>query len=54
MNLDLPFPDGERSELDEYLSAIDRELDALFLDEVDGVMERLRFDHEAARDPAVA
>jgi hypothetical protein len=42
VNLELPFVvELEPSPLDEYLAAIDRELDALFLDEVDGA-ERLR------------
>lgn len=54
MTLDLPFPDADGSALDEYLAAIDRELDALFLDEVDGVMQRLRFDRDAVPEPAVA
>jgi len=54
VNLDLPFVEPECSVLDEYLSAIDRELDALFLDEVDGVVKQLRFDREAVADPAVA
>lgn len=54
MNLDLPFADPDPSELDEYLAAIDRELDTLFLDEVDGVMQRLRLDRDSAQDPAVA
>jgi hypothetical protein len=42
VSLELPFvADPEPSALDEYLAAIDRELDALFLDEVDGVVQRL-------------
>lgn len=54
MNLDLPFPESEPTELDEFLAAIDHELDALFLDEVDGVMRRLRYDRDASPEPAVA
>ncbi len=42
MNLELPFPDPPTPELDEYLARIDRELDALFLDEVAVGVERLR------------
>lgn len=43
MNLEFPFvTDSEPSALDEYLARIDRELDGLFLDEVDGVVQQLR------------
>ena len=42
MNHLLPFDELAPCELDEYLARIDRELDALFLDEVDGTIERLR------------
>jgi hypothetical protein len=43
MNLEFPFvTDSEHSALDEYLARIDRELDDLFLDEVDGVVQQLR------------
>jgi hypothetical protein len=45
VNLELPFvpfvADAEPSALDAYLAAMDRELDALFLDEVDGVVQQL-------------
>jgi hypothetical protein len=42
MNLVLPFDELAPSELDAFLAEIDRELDALFLDEVDGTLEVLR------------
>jgi hypothetical protein len=35
VNLELPFDELPDSELDAYLARIDRELDALFLDEVE-------------------
>ena len=54
MNLELPFPDADASALDEYLAAIDEELDALFLDEVDGVLRRIRAEKDAKPDVAVA
>ncbi len=54
MNLELPFPDAEDSALDEYLAAIDEELDALFLDEVDGALRRLRTEQDVPPDVAVA
>ena len=55
MNLELPFvTDNEPSPLDEYLAEIDRELDALFLDEVDGVLEQLRAERSDAADGAAA
>lgn len=42
MNLDLPFDQLPPSELDEYLAQIDRELDALFLDDVAETLKVLR------------
>jgi len=54
VNLELPLAEPEPSPLDEYLAAIDRELDALFLDEVDGVMRRIRFERDAKPDDAAA
>lgn len=42
MNLELPLVETDCSPLDEHLAAIDRELDALFLDELEGVLQRLR------------
>jgi hypothetical protein len=44
----LPFPDLAPSELDAFLAEIDREVDALFLAEVDGTVERLRAGRPAA------
>jgi hypothetical protein len=41
VNLELPFVELAPSELDAYLAEIDRELDALFLEEVDGALELL-------------
>lgn len=54
MNLDLPFPDTDDEALDAYLAGIDRELDALFLDEVDGVLRRLSAERDVAPDNAAA
>ncbi len=54
MNLELPFPDADSSELDDYLAAIDEELDALFLDEVDGVLRRIRAEKDVKPDVAAA
>jgi hypothetical protein len=45
--LTLPFPELAPSELDAFLAEIDRELDALFLAEIDGTVERLRADRPA-------
>jgi hypothetical protein len=42
VNLELPFHEVTDAELDTYLDRIDRELDALFLDEVQGRLEALR------------
>lgn len=42
MNLELPFDELPPSELDAYLAQIDRELDALFLDEVGANLDQLR------------
>lgn len=44
MNLELPFMQADTSELDEYLARVDRDLDALFLDDVAGTLEQLRDD----------
>jgi len=41
VNLELPLPEPSSPELDEYLARIDRELDALFLDDVTETLERL-------------
>ena len=54
MNLVLPFDELAPSELDAYLARIDRELDALFLDEVDAIVEQLRADRPAAAAPPAA
>ncbi len=54
MNLDLPFPEADSSELDDYLAAIDVELDALFLEEVDGVLRRIRAEKDVKPDVAAA
>ncbi len=48
MNLDLPFDQLPPSELDDYLARIDRELDALFLDEVESTLALLRAERPAA------
>ncbi len=52
MNLELPVPDVEESALDDYLAAIDEELDALFLEEVDGVLRRVRAEKDVKPDAA--
>ncbi len=44
MNLLLPFDEVAPCVLDEYLARIDRELDALFLDDVQANLEQLRGD----------
>jgi hypothetical protein len=54
VNLELPFPEPEDSLLDEHLAAIDRELDVLFLAEVDGALRRIRAEREAAPGTAAA
>jgi hypothetical protein len=55
MNLEFPFvTDSEPSALDEYLARIDRELDGLFLDEVDGVVQQLRAERRDDGDGASA
>ncbi len=41
MNLELPLSEPGSPELDEVLARIDRELDALFLDDVTETLERL-------------
>jgi hypothetical protein len=54
--LTLPF-EVAPSELDAYLAEIDRELDALFLCEVEGTVERLRAERAEgapAAEPAAA
>jgi hypothetical protein len=50
-DLSLPF-DVPASELDAYLAEIDRELDALFLCEVEGTVDRLRAGRAAPADGA--
>lgn len=52
MNLELPFVAVDASELDEYLARIDRDLDALFLDDVAGTLERLREDRTSSDSAA--
>lgn len=47
MSLELPFPAPAPSSIAEALEAIVAELDAVFLDEVDGVLRRLRADRAA-------
>ena len=54
MKLDLPFRDAETSPLDEYLAGIDEELDALFLDEVNGVLRRISAEPDVPPDTAAA
>ena len=52
MNHLLPFDELAPCELDEYLARIDRELDALFLDDVAETLQRLWA--ERAPEDAVA
>jgi hypothetical protein len=52
VNLELPFDETEPAVLDGHLAEIDRELDALFLDAVQGELERLRREREAPQDDA--
>lgn len=54
MNLELPFADADASPLDDCFSAIDRELDAAFLDEVDAALRHPREERDEAADPAAA
>ena len=54
MNLELPFTEADVSALDEYLAAVDEELDRLFLEEVDGTLRRLRTERDVAPDTAAA
>lgn len=54
MNLELPFPEADSAALDDYLEAIDEELDARFLDEVDGVLRRIRAEKDVKPDVATA
>ena len=54
MNLELPFADPEASPIDDCFAAIDENLDALFLDEVDGALRRIREEREGEADPAAA
>ena len=54
MNLDL-FPDADAAAaLDEFITAVDSELDALFLEEVDGVLRRVRAERDVKPDVATA
>jgi hypothetical protein len=46
--LDLPFPEADRAALDAGLAAVDRELDALFLEEVAVTLIRLDAERETA------
>ncbi len=54
MNLELPFPDADGSALDEYLARTDEALDALFLDEIAGVLRRIQAEKDAEPEPAAA
>ena len=54
MNLELPFTESDAAAIDEYLAAIDEELDKLFLDEVDGVLRRVRAERDVPPDTAAA
>lgn len=54
MNLELPFAVETSPELDEYLAAVDRALDALFLDDVQETVETLREARTAGAEPAAA
>jgi hypothetical protein len=54
VNLELPFADADASSLDDCFAAIDRELDALFLGEVDGALQRIREEQDDDADPAAA
>ncbi len=54
MNLELPFPEADSTALDAYVEAIDEELDALFLEEVDGVLRRLHAEKDVKPDFAAA
>ena len=57
MNLELPLPEPDASQLDEGLARIDRNLDPLFLAEVEGTLARLRGERramETATDSAAA
>ena len=53
MNTEIPFAERDDA-LDAYLAEIDRALDAIFLDEVDGVLQRIRVDREGAADDVAA
>jgi hypothetical protein len=53
VNLEL-FPEAEATPLDEVLDAIHDELDALFLDEVEGVLRRIRAEKDVKPDVAAA
>jgi len=54
VNLDLPFADVDASALDACLAAVDRELDALFLEEVAVALLRLDADRAASAERALA
>lgn len=54
MNLELPFAEHDDAALDEFLSEIDRALDALFMEEVGGELERLSAERAAAAGEAAA
>ncbi len=47
MNLELPLPELDASQLDEGLARIDLDLDRLFLAEVEGTLARLRGERRA-------
>lgn len=54
MNLDLPFAEDDAAALDAFVASIDRELDALFLDEVEAALRCPGADRDVPPDLAVA
>ncbi len=54
MNLELPFPAADASEVEDALAAIADELDAIFLDEMDGALRRIRAEEGVKPDVAAA
>jgi hypothetical protein len=54
VNLELPFGLADDSELDAYLSEIDRALDACFLADVEEALETARAAQQLPPDAAVA
>ena len=53
MNLELPFDELPDADLDALLERIDRELDALFLDDVQETIEAIRATPASPADAAV-